>query len=381
MTAGGSSGTGGSGTVAPDAVVSADSHVVEPHYLWRDRVPRAYAERAPRLVHEEATDRVLCEGHDVAPVGLLAGCFRSDEDVRVEGRWDEDVPPCGYDPAARLKEIDADGVDVEVLFPTIGMHLYPVRDPGLRWALFRAYNDWLAEFCAAAPARLKGVAMINHEDVTESVSEIERSAGLGLSAVMVPMWAGEDCAYHDPAFDAVWAAATAAGMPVAIHTSTSRDPERAWNKGSASTNWVLKNFQIQQTMLEAIFYGLFDRFPGLQVVSAENDAGWAGNVIERADFWWRRNRRVYAGGGSVVCAETPSHYFGRNVTLTFMRDRTALLASEVIGPSALMWGSDFPHHVSTWPASMQTLDDQLAGVDPAVRRAVTRDNVCRVFGW
>ncbi|HEX3947209.1 MAG TPA: amidohydrolase family protein, partial [Acidimicrobiales bacterium] len=200
-------------------IISADSHVVEPHDLWRDRVSAKFRDRAPLLIHEQDTDRLVCEGRDLAPVGLLAGCYRSDEETRIEGRWDEDVPAAGYDPRIRLGEIQKDGVDVEVLFPSVGMHMYPITDASLQWALFRAYNDWLSEFCAVAPQHFKGLGMLNHEDVDTAVAEIERCATLGMSGVMVPLWAGEDNAYYLPKFDRVWAAAVAHDFPVNMHTS------------------------------------------------------------------------------------------------------------------------------------------------------------------
>lgn len=367
--------------MAGGRLISADSHVVEPPALWAEYVPAQFRDRAPRLESDEETDRIVCEGEELAPVGLLAGCYRADNDVRLQGRWDEDVPAAGYDPAARLKEIAADGVSGEVLFPTIGMHLFPIKDSDCQWALFRAYNDWLADFCSHAPGTFRGLAMLLHEEVDKAVAELRRTAAKGLGGVMVPLWTGESNPYHDERFGPLWAAAVDANLPVNIHTSTTRDRSKAWNKGGAADNWVLKTSQIQKSVLEMIFFGLFDRFPELVVVSAENDAGWAGNVIERADFWWRRNRRVYAGGSSVICRHPPSYYFGRNIKLTFMRDRTAVLAREVIGTDCLMWGSDFPHHVSTWPRSLEQIDANFDGVPEEVRRDIVYGNVASLYGF
>lgn len=368
-------------TVNEGLLISADSHVIEPHDLWVTRVPKQFVDRAPHLVHEPTTDRMVCEGRELAPVGLMAGCLRTDDQIRLEGRWDEDVPSTAYDPVARAEAIEADGVGTEVLFPTLGMHLYPIVDQDLQWALFRAYNDWIAEFCAARPAHFKGLGMINHENVDAAVAEIDRCAQLGLSGIMIPLWTGEDNAYYLPQFDPVWRALIDHNFPVNMHTSTTRDPSKSWNQGTASTNWVLKTSHIQITLLDMIFYGLFDRFPQLKVVSAENDAGWAGNVIERADFWWRRNRSVYAGGKDVVCAREPSYYFHQNIGLTFMRDHTAIDAREVIGLESILWGSDFPHHVSTWPNSKAVIDEHFAGVADDVRDAVVSGNVRRIYGF
>ena len=80
------------------------------------------------------------------PIGLLAGCMRAHDEVRAKGRWEEDVYAGGYDPAIRMDALARDGVDAEVLYPTIAMQLYPIRDTEFQWALFEAYNTWLSEF-------------------------------------------------------------------------------------------------------------------------------------------------------------------------------------------------------------------------------------------
>ena len=141
---------------------------------------------------------------------------------------------------------------------------------------------------------------------------------------MVPLYAGEDNPYHDPRFDPLWAAAVEHDLPVSLHAATTRDRSRAWNKGTP-TDGVLRPYQIQRVLVDMIFSGLFDRFPELMIVSAENDAGWAGTMVERADFTVApqpQARRPRAG----PCAKaSPSEYFRRNMRLTFMRDHTAIL--------------------------------------------------------
>ncbi len=361
-------------------VISADSHVIEPHDLWQNRVESRFKDRAPLLLREDESDLLVCDDANLPPVGLLAGCARQDDEVRREGRWDEDVFVGGYDPHVRMGDLQRDGVDAEVLYPTIAMQLYPIRDLEFQWALFRAYNDWLAEeFCAAYPDRFKGIAMINHEDLDLAIAELQRAKAKGLVGVMAPLYAGEDNPYHDPGLDPLWAAAVEAGMAVHLHAATTRDRSKAWDKGTP-TDAILNCVQVQRVVLDCILSGLFDRFPGLKMVSAENDAGWAGAMLERADFWWRRNRNI-AGRTARASAEPPSHYWRQNVRVTFMRDRTAVLAAEVIGAETLMWGNDFPHHVSTWPNSKKVLDEHFHDQSPALRDRIVRDNAAELYGF
>src|SRR6185503_14295915 len=89
-------------------------------------------------------------------------------------------------------------------------------------AIFRAYNDWLAEFCRAAPARLKGIAMINLDDVEDGVRELERAARLGLAGAMITEYPLEHRRYDQTEYEPFWAAAAALGMPLSLHTATRR---------------------------------------------------------------------------------------------------------------------------------------------------------------
>ncbi len=159
--------------------ISADSHVVEPHDLWSERVESRFRDRSPRLVKQATTDVLECDETSLPNVGLLAGCYRGDSEQGRDGRWDKDVPQAGYDPKVRLTELDRDGIDAEVLFPTLGMPLYPIEDLDFKWALFRAYNDWLSEvFCKPYPAKFFGIAMLTNEDVDLAVAELRRRRNL-----------------------------------------------------------------------------------------------------------------------------------------------------------------------------------------------------------
>ena len=94
-----------------------------------------------------------------------------------------------------------DGVAGEVLYPSQGLFYFKVADTPLMSAIFRAYNDWLAEFCRADPARLKGIAMINLDDVQDGIKELERAARLGLAGAMITEYPAEDRRYDQPEYE------------------------------------------------------------------------------------------------------------------------------------------------------------------------------------
>jgi predicted TIM-barrel fold metal-dependent hydrolase len=361
-------------------VLSADSHVVEPWFLWRDRV-RGYDDRVPRLVREDGADRLVCEDVKMAPIGFSAGVFRSNSEVRREGTWDDDVPASAYDPDVRIAELDADGIAGEVLFPTFGLTFYGIDDLEFKWALFRAYNDWLAEFCASHPDRYKGIAMIAHEDVDLAVAELERAAKLGLSGVMVPTLVGDFAPYHDRVYDPLWHASVHHDLPVHVHSATSRDKAKSYDvsKGRDPLKSIMKGELMARVFLELTFAGTFDRHPNLVFVSAENEAGWMPHVLERADFEWHRYRNIPRAGYDTPCEQPPTTYWGPNIKATFMRDHAAVRLHDMCGPGALMFQTDFPHSNATYPHSRKLLDEHFTNIDPHTKHQIAYQTAADLY--
>jgi predicted TIM-barrel fold metal-dependent hydrolase len=133
-------------------------------------------------------------------------------------------------------------------------------------------------------------------------------------------------------------------------------------------------------LIGLIYAGVFDRFPRLQLVSVENDAGWAAHLIDRMDYGQvkARFRNLATGQDN---KEAPSHYWHNNISYTFMRDRAAIATRHLIGIDRLMWSSDFPHGDSTWPDSQQVIAEQFEGVPEAERRLILHDNAARMYGF
>ncbi len=363
-------------------ILSSDSHVIEPPTLWAERIDTPFRDRVPRVVRDDDTDRLVCDGLEFPPLSLYAGCLRTDDDVRQSGRWQQDIPAEAYDPVARRVAVEADGVSGEVLFPTVAMSFYLLDDISLQQALFRAYNRWIAEFCATDPAFYRGLAAVNVDDVGDAVAEIERAHAAGLAGVMIPLFASDAQPYHSAAYEPLWEAAAALGMPVNFHSATTRSRNAFWTTGRLTERLLRAPSQMMHIALDLVFGGVFDRYPSLVVVSAENDLGWAGFIAERGDYWWQRNRTLTTNAEQMRNERLPSAYFGTNLVGTFMRDRTAVLSAEVIGADALAFGTDFPHHVSTWPETARVVAENLAGLDDlSVRTKILAGNVERLYGF
>ena len=133
------------------------------------------------------------------------------------------------DPAARIGEQDADGVQLEVLFPSLYFRVFGLPDTEVLLDAFRSYNDWLAEYASQAPERLVGLALIPMQDPAAAIVELERAIRRGFKGGCIPCTAPGGRPYHDAAYDPIWARAQEAHFPLAMHIFTRRERGREWH--------------------------------------------------------------------------------------------------------------------------------------------------------
>ena len=210
-------------------VISSDSHVIEPADLWTSRIERRFKDRAPYVVQGEERDEWWCDGRFIEGLDFainLGVRFEDPDKITDVGRLEE-TPLGGYIPDEHIKDMDADGVDAGILFPSHAFKLYnTVADSELLTACFRVYNDWIREFCDSHPGRLNAIAMLNVDDVKVGVRELERCAKLGFVGAMVPvfppLYPHEGLRYSAPEFEPLWATAQDLGMPIHLHILTNR---------------------------------------------------------------------------------------------------------------------------------------------------------------
>jgi hypothetical protein len=139
-------------------VISADSHVVEPPDLWANYLEPKYRDRGPRIVHNEDGDSFEMDGSSLGPSGFkhIGGAEVPAEELAMAGRFDTDVPKAAWDPHERVKHIEQDGLAGEVIYPSLGIGLHHAPDLELRNACFRAYNNWVTDFCSVNPRAYEG---------------------------------------------------------------------------------------------------------------------------------------------------------------------------------------------------------------------------------
>src|SRR2546423_3771285 len=160
-------------------VVDTDGHVLEPIDLWDNYLEeREFLPLAPRFyIDEQGKQQFMIEGETQARGPLGTGGRNAGKPVTLETqhqRW-EDQQPGGFDPHKRIPDLDLEGIDLVMLFPTIGLRLCGLQDPKLAAALCRAYNNWLVDYCKPHPDRLVGVAAIPFQDPQLAIQEMRRS--------------------------------------------------------------------------------------------------------------------------------------------------------------------------------------------------------------
>src|SRR2546422_11188917 len=352
--------------MVPALILSSDSHVFEPPDLWMKRIDAAFRDRAPRIQRIDGADQIVVEADQIlAGIGLISNAgarFDAPETIAGQGRF-EDVPQGGYDPDHPLADMRLDGVAGEVLYPSQGLFYFRVADTPLMSAIFRAYNDWLAEFCRRDPSRLKGIAMINLDDVGDGIRELERAARLGLAGAMITEYPLEHRRYDQPEYEPFWAAAASLGMPLSLHTATRRQGKIRGAGGKTlrdASSRSTKAFYPALSLCDMIFSGVFERHPRLTLAIVEFELSWAPNILAAMDYTYRERHEeaIHRFKGDM----RPSDFFHRNVVLGFQEDAIGIRLRDVIGVDNMMWGSDYPHSESTLPQSRKILAEILTGV-------------------
>jgi predicted TIM-barrel fold metal-dependent hydrolase len=373
-------------------LISADSHIVEPPDMYTGRIDPKFRDRAPKMERRKTQsgreyDAWVINGTQVGTLGAVMQAGQRFEDpsqIDFLGVW-EDVRKGGYDAHSMIVENEEDGVWGSCLQPSQGLFWYRLPDSELLTEICRVYNDWITDFCKPYPERLKGIAMLNVDDVEEGCRELERAKKLGLVGAFIPVSPVPDKPYRDPVYDRLWATAQANEMPLLMHIATNRAGvpgcEFTMNVGeltgagrSTTDHWV------RYSLSAMLFAGVFDRFPRLKVGSVEHETAWIPHWLKQMDFTYRE-RPVFTKGWKSQSGMLPSDYWRRNMFVEFMEDDLGVELRQHIGVDNMLWGSDFPHAESTWPKSQQFLDRIFDGVPEADRRKITADNAAKLFGF
>jgi predicted TIM-barrel fold metal-dependent hydrolase len=352
-----------------------DLHAVPPT-LWQSRLPRAQAERGPRVVTRDGVPVWVCEDR-------VLGRSGSTRDARIKklsaiGRAGiEDDGFRAGDPKLRLEDMDRDHLWVSVIYGPLAIGL-PIRDPALQSACYAAWNDWaVQEFNAVAPDRLCVLAFLPGHSPEAASAELERCAGLGHRGAILDVF---DADVADPAWDRLWAAGERTGLPISFHIkggAWSKQLSYKMGKWQSAAFASIMPLQLDEPLATMVFSGALERHPGFKLVLAESGVGWLPYFLTRMDLEWRnlRDKLDYA------TEAPPSELFRRQVVATFEEEALGAQLIPLLGADSCMWASDYPHTDSTFPHSLRAIEEALGALPEADRRKVTATNCARLYGF
>jgi predicted TIM-barrel fold metal-dependent hydrolase len=368
-------------------VVDADGHVAEPHDLWArycDPRRRDAATAALRVADlPDGGSGLVLEGECIVR-GIEAVTFAGQNPRAFRGkRWDEGYPGA-FDPAHRLRDMDLEGIDVAMVFPSLAGALGGVRDGALAAAMARAYNRWILDYCATDPRRLLAAAVVPLQDPPAATTEAAWAAARGFRCVMV-----RPCRYGGRApdhadFADFWAACASHDLVVGLHPFPF--PDVAWSQailpdlaGVPSSGLVMADMialpiDNMLTMAYLMFGGVCDRHPTLKLAFMESNATWVAPWIDRMEA-------RFARGGHRLIRTAPHEILARQCFVSVEGDERSLPPLvATIGEDVLFWASDFPHFDGHFPGAVTDAVAGLAAVPDRVTRKVLGANAARMFG-
>jgi uncharacterized protein len=387
-------------------LISADGHVAEHPDAWA-RARKEYPDKAPRVVENPdglgeglwiITDGMppmrsafFCLGHVVvkpeghSSIGVMDDAQefkRKVHEFNVNFRY-EDYPG-GWDASARLKDMDADGVEAEVLYSSPTRFNYAQSDAKFQRSIFRSYNEWILDTCSHAPKRLFAVPLISVLDVELAVADMAEYVKRGCKTVQLPtqiLGSG----YYEPIYEPLWDAAEDLGITLSVHSNSSQNLKQHHVDAYKEREYDPRKYIIKTTNYLAavefvsnlIFSGVFDRHPKLKVICSEFKASAAASMVEHVDY--SVSRESTYDPEKNLFKRKPSEYLRDHVYWGFEDDRAWVLTSEVYGEDNLCWGSDYPHFGSTWPYSQSIVEENCRGLSPEVTRKLGRDNVNQIY--
>lgn len=363
-------------------IVDTDAHMMEPEWLWERHMEDAYKSQAPKMGLAPGSGRrtFLVEGEsftrEQGKYPMAAPAFLQAANKAME-RF-ERARKTGFSAQSRLQDMDEQGVDVQILYPTFTGQMLgrEFRDAKLLAACCRAYNNWAAEYTAAAPGRLRWAAALPMQAVEEAITEAWRAAQQGcVSYYMRPNPVRGRTLWHED-YLPLWRAIEQIGKPLSTHDSASASvPSFGDRMETHTSGHILSHpFEAMAAMAGLIWFGIFEQCPTLNVIHVEADGGWTPYWLQRMEQHWQ-----FSGNAEhEYLSKRPTEYFKRNICVAFRGDEPTMKAAvELVGDDNFTWDSDYPHPDGTFPWGVAAMLKQPLARES--KRKLLWDNAARVF--
>jgi len=343
--------------MAPTAIIDADAHIVETRH---DLEPFGWA----------GTGHQTCDGMiDRPPTDPFWA--RTTVNPRTL--------PGAFDPTARLADMDTEGIELAINFPSALLCISDSPGPQRANAACGVYNDWFSA-TYGSNGRVRAMAAVNLADVAGAVDETRRAVSdLGMVGITVPPY-GPQRHLDDPAFDALWAQVQELGVPIGVHGGRSIHHPHLNASGFASQSRfyaMVHPFHQMYAMADLTLGGVLERFPTLKVVFLEAGITWMPSYIDRLD---KAIDAFTPETGGDVLPRPPSEYLlSGNCWFSCEADERGLAAAvDALGEDQVVVASDYPHFDCEFPATRHNLLNA-SGLTDRVITKVGRDNPARLY--
>ena len=357
-------------SIKDGVVADSDLHVMEPPDLWERYIDPAFKHAAPVGLAEMKRDmrvrvksRVLLKTGFVRPQSPSNGGgsgWRKDHDAAYAASEAR-----GWDAQSQVDAMDAEGLDLAVLFPSRGLFVLGLDSTAVSGtdglegdyaaAIAKAYNDWMHDFCNHAPDRMYGAGMVAPHDVDLAVAEARRCVEeLGFKAIFLSPGCVNRRPWHHPIYDPLWAECQRLDVPISFHGGGQNDltPDFSLQIFDQLMMWhtFSQPLGIMTVAVSLCSGGVLERFPDLRVALLEGNCSWAPWLFHRLD-------EHYEWVGWYEAKELtmkPSEYFRRNCFLSVEVDEEpARQYVEWFGDENLVFSTDYPHGDSKFPHSVE----------------------------
>ena len=333
-------------------IFSADAHVMEPKTLFLDKLPAALK---PHAIHSWKQDDFLITGTEHKTIYRLRVGAKSEKQLGDNERLGI------RDLGGRLIDMEKDGIDGEICFPSLGLWLYCLDNADAEMASCEIYNDWNNQYFAGHLDRFVRCGVLPVQDFANTLRELKRLGTLGFTAAMIPAVTPPGVPkYNDEKWDPIFNLAGELGIVFVCHTGTGLETVIAERgPGAAVINYTNQMSDAISTVMYMVAGGVLDRNPKTRVAFIESGASWLAGVGERMD-------EVYDAHHNFVrptLSRKPSRIISDQIAASFQHDRACIEARDITGAHAIMWASDYPHSEGTFPHSQSVIQGLFAGME------------------
>jgi predicted TIM-barrel fold metal-dependent hydrolase len=343
-------------------VIDADAHALEPDDIWDKYLDGKYLDRKPKTMPLGQRQFGILYGD------LLISIFTP---PNQRGQDSADVE-------TRLRDMDIEGIQASVLFPSMYLGINQPSDPDYVAALCAGYNNWISDFCRQAPDRLKGVALVSQRNTADAAAELRRAVtNLGLVGVMVRpnslIVPRVDAPFYYPLYEE----AERLGVPILVHEGVGGiwpllGKERA--KTFADSHMMTHPYEMMTAVMCVTTSEVLDRFPRLQFGFFESGCGWIPYWLERLDEHCEKLPEEWP-----TLREPPSERFKRNCSVSFEPEEVLLpQAISCIGADRVLFASDYPHWDAILPGCVEAVMRR-KDIDEADKTTILTEAPGRLF--